>query len=45
MEYVGWKNVQSALRYVEGIDPFERLPAQEARPFDDNVVGLPPAPP
>lgn len=22
MEYVGWKNVQSALRYVEGTDPF-----------------------
>lgn len=21
MEYVGWKNVQSALRYVEGADP------------------------
>lgn len=24
MEYVGWKNVQSALRYVEGADPFAR---------------------
>lgn len=22
MEYVGWRNVQSALRYVEGSDPF-----------------------
>jgi len=25
MEYVGWKNVQSALRYVEGADPFAQL--------------------
>ncbi|MBC3885118.1 site-specific integrase [Undibacterium griseum] len=25
MEYVGWKNVQSAMRYVEGADPFARL--------------------
>ncbi|NHZ66580.1 MULTISPECIES: site-specific integrase [Massilia] len=24
MQYVGWKNVQSALRYVEGADPFAR---------------------
>jgi integrase len=22
MEYVGWKDVQSAMRYVEGSDPF-----------------------
>lgn len=22
MEYVGWKNVQSAMRYVDGADPF-----------------------
>lgn len=25
MEYVGWKNVQSAMRYVEGSDPFGKL--------------------
>lgn len=31
MEYVGWKNVQSALRYIEGADPFERHRADEAR--------------
>lgn len=24
MEYVGWKNVQSAMRYIEGADPFGR---------------------
>lgn len=24
MQYVGWKNVQSALRYVEGTDPFSK---------------------
>lgn len=24
MEYVGWKNVQSAMRYVEGADPFSK---------------------
>ncbi|WP_244954599.1 hypothetical protein [Undibacterium oligocarboniphilum] len=22
MEYVGWKSVQSAMRYVDAIDPF-----------------------
>ena len=22
MEYVGWKNVHSAMRYIEGSDPF-----------------------
>lgn len=30
MEYVGWKNVQSALRYVEGSDPFARHRIDEA---------------
>lgn len=24
MEYVGWKNVHSAMRYVESADPFAR---------------------
>jgi hypothetical protein len=24
MEYVGWKNVQSAMRYVESSDPFSK---------------------
>lgn len=24
MEYVGWKNMQSAMRYIEGADPFVR---------------------
>lgn len=31
MEYVGWKNVQSALRYVEGSDPFARHRIDEAK--------------
>lgn len=31
MEYVGWKNVQSALRYVDGADPFARHRNDEAR--------------
>ena len=22
MEYVGWKNIQSAMRYIDGADPF-----------------------
>lgn len=24
MEYVGWKNIQSAMRYVDGVDPFNK---------------------
>ena len=24
MEYVGWKNIQSAMRYVDGTDPFSK---------------------
>lgn len=31
MEYVGWKSMQSALRYVEGADPFVRHRIEEAR--------------
>ncbi|MDO8772218.1 MAG: tyrosine-type recombinase/integrase [Burkholderiaceae bacterium] len=30
MEYVGWKNMQSALRYVDGTDPFARHRIDEA---------------
>lgn len=30
MEYVGWKSVQSALRYVESADPFAQLRAGKA---------------
>lgn len=30
MEYVGWKNVQSALRYVEGADPFAKRRINDA---------------
>ena len=32
MEYVGWKNVQSAMRYVEGADPFVRRRIESALP-------------
>lgn len=35
MEYVGWKNVQSALRYVEGSDPFARYRIDEANRIGD----------
>ncbi|MFD2274797.1 tyrosine-type recombinase/integrase [Undibacterium arcticum] len=35
MEYVGWKNMQSALRYLEGADPFARYRTGEAH----GVVG------
>ncbi|WP_426175333.1 tyrosine-type recombinase/integrase [Massilia sp. TWR1-2-2] len=31
MEYADWKNVQSALRYVDGADPFVRHRIKEAR--------------
>nr|WP_308937293.1 site-specific integrase [Duganella vulcania] len=30
MEYVGWRDVQSAMRYVEAADPFARLAIKEA---------------
>ncbi|SHG76468.1 site-specific integrase [Massilia sp. CF038] len=40
MEYVGWKNVQSALRYVEGADPFARHRIAPADRLDDRG-GLP----
>lgn len=38
MEYVGWKNVQTAMRYIEGADPFSKqrlescLPAALVKP-------------
>lgn len=32
MEYVGWKNVQSAMRYVEAADPFGRQRIESALP-------------
>lgn len=42
MEYVGWKNVQSALRYVEGADPFAKHRIESARLDDrgDVAIGL-----
>lgn len=32
MEYVGWKNVQSAMRYVEGADPFAKQRIEHMMP-------------
>lgn len=32
MEYVGWRDVQSAMRYVESADPFERMRQEQSRP-------------
>lgn len=32
MEYVGWKNVQSAMRYVEAADPFGKQRIESALP-------------
>jgi integrase len=32
MEYVGWKNVQSAMRYVEAADPFAKRRIERALP-------------
>jgi len=32
MEYVGWKSAQSALRYVEGADPFAQLRIESMLP-------------
>lgn len=32
MEYVGWRDVQSAMRYLESADPFERMGMTQVRP-------------
>ncbi len=37
MEYVGWKNVQSAMRYIEGTDPFARHGFVEASLVGDDA--------
>ena len=37
MTYVGWKNVHSALRYVEGDDPFARHRIEVARSLGDGA--------
>lgn len=38
MEYVGWKNMQSALRYVDGADPFARHRIEETRRIGKSVT-------
>jgi integrase len=40
MEYIGWKNVQSALRYVDGADPFARHRVSCARPAIGEITGV-----
>lgn len=37
MEYVGWKNVQSAMRYIEGVDPFARHRVVQASLIGDDA--------
>jgi integrase len=32
MEYIGWRDVQSAMRYVESADPFERMRQNSIKP-------------
>ena len=32
MEYVGWKNVHSAMRYVESVDPFAKQRIERTMP-------------
>jgi hypothetical protein len=39
MEYVGWKNVQSAMRYVEASDPFGKRRIEMAMQSVPQVVG------
>jgi len=33
MEYVGWKNIQSAMRYVDGTDPFNKSRIERMLPI------------
>ncbi len=32
MEYVGWRDVQSAMRYIDGADPFARQRIEASLP-------------
>ncbi len=43
MEYVGWKNVQSAMRYVESADPFGKKRIEAALPETPMISCLPAA--
>ncbi len=35
MEYVGWKDVHSAMRYIDAIDPFSQRKIQQAKPISE----------
>jgi len=39
MEYVGWKNVQSAMRYVEATDPFGKQRIESALSVEPPFIG------
>lgn len=47
MEYVGWRDSQSALRYLDGADPFERDLGEAGRPTSlaSPILALPPPKP
>ncbi|WP_125077093.1 site-specific integrase [Pseudoxanthomonas sp. SGT-18] len=47
MEYVGWRDVHSAMRYIQGSDPFSRhrVEASLQAPIPTPLSGLPPAAP
>ncbi|MFZ6732267.1 site-specific integrase [Undibacterium sp. Ji42W] len=39
MEYVGWKSVQSAMRYIDAVDPFSQHRIESSLSLHDNVSG------
>ncbi|WP_343725034.1 site-specific integrase [Herbaspirillum huttiense] len=41
MEYVGWKNIHSAARYVESQDPYHRAMLERLLPQQTAVLGTP----
>jgi integrase len=41
MQYVGWKNVQSALRYVDSADPFAQHRIETALPASPPAAAIP----
>ncbi|MHB1524647.1 MAG: tyrosine-type recombinase/integrase, partial [Candidatus Dormibacteria bacterium] len=44
MEYVGWKDVHSAMRYIDGGDPFARARIESGLAASGPLLSLPPAP-
>lgn len=41
MEYVGWKNIHSAARYVESQDPYHRAMLERLLPQQTAALGTP----